>query len=164
MPEANLSSLKIVDHLPFRLISRLVIKLSTPPSYLISFCLLSSIFSRVSIFLEISRDFQKKYSEHQPDSCFKISFFLWRSETPSLSDQRRSDHIQVFGTRCSFPRTAFGSDLSQQLSIENLITLTLDFKRLGMWKVLGILIFGLASADENDYEIVSCNDPNKESL
>ena len=33
-----------------------------------------------------------------------------------------------------------------------------------MWKVLVILIFGLASADEKKYEILSCNDPNKESL
>ena len=33
-----------------------------------------------------------------------------------------------------------------------------------MWKVLVILIFGFASAEENNYEIISCNDPNKESL
>ena len=44
------------------------------------------------------------------------------------------------------------------------MNLTLDFKRSGMWKVLVILIFGLASAEEKNYEIISCNDPNKESL
>ena len=34
-----------------------------------------------------------------------------------------------------------------------------------MWKILVILIFGLVHADTNEnYKIVSCNDPNKESL
>ena len=33
-----------------------------------------------------------------------------------------------------------------------------------MLKVLTILIFGLASAEEKNYEIISCNDSNKESL
>ena len=34
-----------------------------------------------------------------------------------------------------------------------------------MWEILVILIVGYASANKNEnYEIVSCNDPNKESL
>ena len=33
-----------------------------------------------------------------------------------------------------------------------------------MWKILIILTFGLASANEQDYQIVSCNDQNKDSL
>ena len=34
-----------------------------------------------------------------------------------------------------------------------------------MWEILVILIFGYVSANKNEnYEIVSCNDPNKESL
>ena len=33
-----------------------------------------------------------------------------------------------------------------------------------MWKIPIILTFGLASANEQDYQIVSCNDQNKDSL
>ena len=34
-----------------------------------------------------------------------------------------------------------------------------------MWKILVILLFGLVHANTNEnYKIVSCNDPNKESL
>ena len=39
----------------------------------------------------------------------------------------------------------------------------LDFQTFGMWGILIILIFGYARANDN-YKIVSCNDPNKESL
>ena len=39
------------------------------------------------------------------------------------------------------------------------------FLEFGMWKILVILIFGLVHANTNEnYKIVSCNDPNKERL